>query len=101
MLGNARVKPSATTNTTLFTATADSVVSSIVITNIGSTATTFRVALRPLGATLDDSHYLYYDLPIDGNDTFIFTGGISLVDTDVITVYSGNANLTFNLFYTN
>lgn len=99
-LGNARIKPSATTLTTLFTASADSVVSSICITNIGGTATTFRIALRPLGASILDSHYIYYDLPIDANDTFIFTGGMTLKNTDIISVYSGNANLTFNLFYT-
>jgi len=99
-LGNARVKPTATTNTDLFTATSDVVVSSIVICNIGIVATTFRVAIRPLGATISDSYYIYYDLPIDANDTFIFTGGITLKNTDVISVYSGNNGLSFNLFYT-
>lgn len=100
MLGNARLKPIATTLSTLYTATQDTVVSSIVICNIGGTATTFRIAVRPLGASIDDSHYIYYDLPIDANDTFIFTGGIALKNTDVISVYSGNANLSYNLFYT-
>lgn len=99
-LGNARVKPSATTLTTLYTATADSVVSSIVVTNISATSTTFRVAIRPLGATIDDSHYIYYDLPIDGNDTFVFTGGITLLNTDVVSVYVNDATVSFNLFYT-
>ena len=99
-LGNARLKPSSTTLSTLYTATADCVVSSIIICNLGATATTFRVALRPLGGAIDDSHYIYYDLPIDANDTFIFTGGIALKNTDIISVYSGNANLSYNLFYT-
>ncbi len=100
MLGNARIKPSATTLSTLFTASADCVISSISICNIGATATTFRMAVRPLGEGIDNSHYLYYDLPIDGNDTFILTGGIVLKNTDIISVYSGNANLSYNLFYT-
>ena len=100
MLGNARLKPSATTLSTLYTATADCVISSISICNLGGTATTFRVAVRPLGVSIDDSNYLYYDLPIDGNDTFILTGGVVLKNTDVISVYSGNANLAYNLFYT-
>ena len=99
MLGNARLKPSATTLSTLFTATTDSVVSSIVVTNLGS-ASDFRIALRPLGTAIDDSHYLYYDLPIDANDTFILTIGVSLVNTDVISVYSTSGNISFNLFYT-
>ena len=99
MLGNARLKPSATTLSTLFTATTDSVVSSIVVTNLGA-ASSFRIALRPLGTAIDNSHYLYYDLPIDANDTFILTIGISLVNTDVISVYSTSGNISFNLFYT-
>ena len=99
MLGNARIKPSATTLTTLFTATADCVVSSIVVCNTG-TASDFRIAIRPLGASIQDEHYIYYDLPIDANDTFIATIGISLLDTDVISVYSTSGNVTFNLFYT-
>lgn len=100
MLGNARLKPSATTLSTLYTATADCVISSISICNLGATATTFRVAVRPLGTSIDDSHYLYYDLPIDANDTFILTGGVVLKNTDIVSVYSGNANLSYNLFYT-
>ena len=99
-LGNARLMPSATTLSDLFTATTDIVVSSIVICNTGIVSTTFRVAIRPLGATISDSHYIYYDLPIDANDTFIFTGGITLKNTDVISVYSGNDSLSFNIFYT-
>lgn len=100
MLGNARLKPTATTLSDLYTATADCVISSISICNTGASSTTFRVAVRPLGAAISDSHYLYYDLPIDANDTFILTGGIVLKNTDVVSVYSGNANLSYNLFYT-
>jgi len=98
MLGNARLKPIATTLSTLYTASDDCVVSSIVICNIGS-ASSFRVAVRPLGASIDDSHYIYYDLPLDANDTFIFTGGITLKSTDVLSVYSGSGNISFNLFF--
>lgn len=100
MLGNARLKPIATTLSDLYTATADCVISSISICNTGLSSTTFRVAVRPLGAAINDSHYLYYDLPIDANDTFILTGGVVLKNTDVVSVYSGNANLSYNLFYT-
>ena len=99
-LGNARIRPSADTLTTLLTATADSVVSSLVVTNTSGSATSFRVAIRPLGVSLEDSHYLYYDLPIDGNDTFILTGGIVLKNTDIVSVYANDATLSFNIFCT-
>lgn len=98
-LKNARIKPSAATLTTLYTcATTSSVISSIVVSNLSATVTTFRVALRPLGAAIDDSHYIYYDVTIAGNDTFIFTGGITMVNTDVLSVYATLATLSFNLF---
>ena len=100
-LKNARVKPSAATLTTLYTvpAATTTVVSSITICNISATQTTFRVAVRPLGAAIADEQYIYYDVTLAGNDTFIFTGGITLIATDVISVYATLATLSFNLFF--
>ena len=100
-LKNARVKPTAATLTTIYTVpgATTTVVSSIVATNLSATPTTFRIAVQPLGAAIDDSHYLYYDVVIPGNDTFVFTGGITLIATDVISVYATLATLSFNLFF--
>ena len=99
-LKNARVKPSAATLTTLYTcpASTSTVVSSITICNLSATPTTFRVVLLPLGAAVADADYIYYDVTIAGNDTFIFTGGITMVATDVIQVYATLATLSFNLY---
>lgn len=92
--------PLATTLTTLYTvpASTDAVCSSIVVCNRASTSTSFRVAVRPLGASISNEHYLFYDVEIMGNDTFIATIGITLEATDVVSVYSASANLSFNLF---
>lgn len=92
--------PSATTLTTLYTvpASTGTVCSSIVICNRSATATTFRVAVRPAGAAISNEHYLYYDVTIAGNDTFIATIGITLATTDVVSVYATLATLSFNLF---
>ena len=100
-LKNARVKPSAAALTTLYTcpASTTTVVSSICVCNISATQTSFRVALLPLGAAIADADYIYYDVTIAGNDTFIFTGGITMIATDVIQVYATLATLSFNLFY--
>jgi glucose-6-phosphate dehydrogenase assembly protein OpcA len=94
--------PSATTATTLYTvpSSTSSIVSTLSVANIGSTATTFRVAVRPAGATLANQHYLAYDVSIPANDTTILTLGLSLATTDVVTVYAGNANVSFSLFGT-
>lgn len=92
--------PSAATLTTLYTvpAVTTAVGSSIVICNRSVTATSFRVAVRPSGAVIANEHYIYYDVAIGGNDTFIATIGITLATTDVVSVYATLATLSFNLY---
>ncbi len=91
--------PSATTLTTLYTvpSSTSTVCSTICICNQGA-STTFRVAVRPAGAAIANSHYLIYDNVINGNDSLFLTLGITLATTDVVSVYAGTANLVFNLF---
>ena len=94
--------PSATTSTDLYTvpATTSTVCSSLSICNRGGTPTTFRVSISPAGAAIENKDYLYYDVTLAGNDTFIATIGVTLATTDKIRVYSGNANLSFQIFGT-
>jgi hypothetical protein len=97
-----QISPSATTETVLYTvpASTSAVCSSISICNRGGTQTTFRVSLSKAGASTTNKDYLYYDVTLAGNDTFIATIGISLATTDIVRVYSGNASLSFQLFGT-
>lgn len=94
--------PSATTETTLYTVPSakSAVASSISICNRGSGQTTFRVSISQGGSTTANKDYLYYDVILAGNDTFIATIGITLATTDVVRVYSGNTSLSFQLFGT-
>jgi hypothetical protein len=92
--------PGATTLTTLYTvpAATSTACSSIVVCNRSATATSFRIAVRPAGGAISNEMYLYYDVTIAGNDTFIATIGISLATTDKVDVYATLATLSFNLF---
>jgi glucose-6-phosphate dehydrogenase assembly protein OpcA len=92
--------PSATTLTTLYTvpASKEAVVSSISIANLTATAATFRIAIRPAGASITNAHYLGYDITVGASDTTIITVGITLATTDVISVYASTANLVFQAF---
>lgn len=92
--------PAATTLTTLYTvpAATSTVASSLVIANRSATATAFRIAVRPAGASISNEHYLYYDIAIAGNDTFVATLGLTLATTDVVSVYATLATLSFSLF---
>jgi glucose-6-phosphate dehydrogenase assembly protein OpcA len=92
--------PSATTATTLYTvpSATESVVSTIVIANLTATAATFRIAIRPDGATLANSQYIAYDITVGASDSTALTLGITINAADVITVYASTANLTFTAF---
>jgi hypothetical protein len=94
--------PSATTETDLYTvpAATSTVCSSISICNRGATQTAFRVSISQGGGATANKDYLYYDVTLAGNDTFIATIGVTLATTDVVRIYSGNASLSFQLFGT-
>ena len=70
--------PVATTLTTLYTTPAltSTVVSTIAICNRSSGSSTFRIAIRPGGATIANQHYLNYDTTVPPNDTIIYKGNI-------------------------
>ena len=95
-----QVNPSATTATTLYTVGSgkSAVVSTVTVTNQAAAAASFRVAVRPAGATLEAKHYVAYDAPLAANDTTAITIGITLAATDVITVYASTATVSFNAF---
>jgi ribulose 1,5-bisphosphate synthetase/thiazole synthase len=96
----AQSAPSATTNTDVYTVGAgkSTVISTISICNRSVSDTTFRLAIRPAGATIANQHYVAYDVTVGGADTTNLTLGYTLAATDVVTFYAGNANLSISLF---
>jgi len=92
--------PSATTATTLYTvpSTTSAVVSTLNICNQGAAPASFRIAVRPAGASLAARHYLAYDTVIPANDSIALTIGVTLATTDVVTVYASSATMSFALF---
>lgn len=86
--------------TTLYTVGSgvQSTVSTLVACNTGSTPTTFSVSVAISGATDTISQYLYYGVPINGNDTFAATLGLTLGSTDVVRVKSANGACSFSAF---
>ena len=98
VLGQA--KPTAATNTNLYTvpASTSTVISSLVISNITNDYSTIRIAVRPAGATVEDKHYIAYDNTIGGYSTRVYTMGMTLATTDIVTVYDSTGKCSFNLF---
>lgn len=100
VLGN--TNPAPTTESTLYTCPGNTqaIVSTINVCNQAALSASFRVAIRPGGATLNNSHYLAYDTSIPANDSIALTMGITLSGTDVITVYASSSTLSFLAFGT-
>jgi len=92
--------PLATTLTAIYTVpgATQAVVSTISVCNRSAVAATFRVSVAVAGAADATNQYIYYDLPLFGNDTFVATVGIALGAGDVIRGYASSADLTFNVF---
>ena len=93
-----QVNPAATTLTTLYTvpASTSSVASTLAVCNLG-VSTTVRVAVRPAGASIENKHYIVYDSSLNQYDSIFLTIGVTLATTDVVSVYAGTANVSFNL----
>lgn len=92
--------PSATTDTTLYTvpSATEAVISTISVCNRGSSSGTFRVAVRPNGASIANSHYVAYDVSLAANSVIGLTLGITVDATDVITVRASTGDFTFSAF---
>nr|DAL22184.1 MAG TPA_asm: structural protein [Caudoviricetes sp.] len=96
----AQSAPSATTATDIYTvpSATQTVISSIVVANRAATSATYRIAVRPNGASLANQHYVAYDVTVGASDSTTITLGITVDAADVLTVYASTANLSFNVF---
>mgnify|MGYP000853308114 FL=1 len=78
----------------------ETIISTIVVCNREASENTFRLAVRPSGATLANEHYISYDVPVPANDTIFLTLGLTLADNDIITCGASDANVSFSAFGT-
>lgn len=92
--------PVATTPTVLYTVpgAVQAICSSLIVNNRSGIQGSFRVSVSQGGAATANKDYIYYDLLIGGNDTFIATIGVTLGSGDVIRVYSSTANMSFSVY---
>lgn len=96
--------PAATTETDLYIVASSStgvnqaVSSSVVICNRGGAAGTFRVSVSVAGGATVNKDYLFYDVSVAKNTTYVATLGATLGSSDVVRVYASSANFSFSLF---
>jgi hypothetical protein len=94
--------PAATTDTNVYTvpSATEAIISTVVIANRAATAGTFRLAVRPNGASIANQHYIAYDVPIAGADSTTLTLGLTLDAADVLTFQASSADQSINVFGT-
>jgi len=82
-----QVVPTLGAEAELYAAVNPTVISTVVACNQGSGSTSFRLSVSQGGGATATKDYLYYDVPIPGNDTFAATFGITLATGDKIRAY--------------
>jgi hypothetical protein len=92
--------PTATTETSLYTVPLgrSGVVSSVIVCNRGVSTETFRISISVAGGVTSNKDYIYYDVEVPSQNTFIATIGLTLSATDVVRLYASSANLSFSLY---
>lgn len=95
----AQSAPSSGTDTTLYTVpSATQVISNVLwVCNRGTANATFRVAIRPDGATLANEHYIVYDATVAANDSIPVNNIPPMDANDVVTVRASTAAFSFTL----
>lgn len=95
-----QVAPSAGTDTSLYTVPAgtEAVISTLIIANRAAISATFRIAIRPNGASLANQHYIAFDITVGASDSTTLTLGLTLDAADVLTIRGSSSDLTFSAF---
>jgi len=86
--------------TTLYTpsGTAAAVISSIVITNQSTSTITYRVSVRVAGAADTPKQYIAYDIVLGSNSTDTLTLGVTLANTDILSIAASSTSVSFSAF---
>jgi len=92
--------PAATTDFNLYTVSGSkqAIINCITVANRDANSATYRISVRPDGATLTTDHYIAYDVQIGSNSSVSLNLGLTLDTNDVITVQSSSGLVTFNAY---
>lgn len=90
----------ATTLTDVYTVPAltNAVISSVTVANRNATAIAFRASIAVAGAADTNKQYMYYDVTVGGGDTFTYTLGVTLDETDVMRFFADQTGVSVNIF---
>jgi len=94
--------PAAGANVNLYTVPAgtSAIISTVNVCNQSTSNVTFRLSIRPAGVTGTSKHFIVFDSALPAQDTMAVSLGMTLGNTDVITAYSFQGNVSFAAFGT-
>jgi hypothetical protein len=81
-------------------ASTSAIISTLNVCNTTTSNVTFRAAVRPANVALLTKHYVVFESPIPAQDSIALSLGMTMGNTDVLTVFSYQGNVSFNLFGT-
>ena len=92
--------PAAATDFNLYTVSGSkqAIINCITVANRDANSATYRISVRPDGASLTTDHYIAYDVQVGSNLSVALNLGITLDTNDVITVQSSSGLVTFNAY---
>lgn len=96
----ARSNPAAATPTDLYAVPAggNAHILGVMLCNVSGGAEAARISISPAGALTATQDFLYFDLPVAANDTFLCEIDTTLGARDTVRVQSASGNLVFTLF---
>lgn len=94
--------PAANTFNNVYTVplNASAIISTLNVCNTSASNVTFRAAIRPAGETITAKNYVVFESPIPGQDSISVSLGMTMGNTDVLTVFSNQGNVSFSVFGT-
>jgi hypothetical protein len=94
--------PVANANVDLYTVPSNTsaIISTLNVCNQSQSNVTFRISIRPAGITGTSKHFIVYDSALPAQDTMALSLGMSLGNTDIITAFSYQGNVSFAAFGT-
>ena len=92
--------PAANTSWDIYTVsgTKDAIINCITVANRDANSATYRISVRPDGATLTDDMYIAYGVQVDPASSVALNLGITINQNDVVTVRSSSGSVAFNVF---
>lgn len=95
-----QINPSGNTITNVYVtgASASAIVSSLTITNLSDSNTSYSLLVRPINETLSDKHYIIRGGIIPGREQITITSAATMNSNAILAANTGSSDISFQAF---